>query len=392
MLVVASPTAIRQALVVEVERGMKIAVVAWRYWSAAHRYRALMENALKAGHEVCCIASNHLQDSDMTMQLLGKLGITGIRGTEKAISQKLNEFNADAVFGEYRWNLLEETIAHAWATQTNKPSFILDHSQYYAQAVQAPVPQWARSTLLTVNGMASQQAKKKGWKKAIAVGQPEFDLIQDYDIPTIRQRLRCKEGQPLVALFLEHVSGTGSPRGRDFKQEKRNMTIFVKLAAKRGWRVCVHCHGQERTAQGHIYHQGRVSFLKQLQSLGATFVTGFLPGNAEGVVFEQCHPYELIAAADAVTGSHLDTVMTCYTLGKKYFVFYNIDTYGARQDGQYRAYRSEIPAFSTVGKDFSLLIGAVEEDKGKCEHDDAVTKKWFYALDGNCWRRMLSLI
>ena len=371
---------------------MKIAVVAWRYWSAAHRYRALMENALEEGHEVCCIASNHLQDGDMTMKLLEEIGVRGIRGPDATISQKLNEFNADAVFGEYRWNLLEETVAHAWAAQAGKPSFILDHSQYYVVAVQAPVPQWARSTLLTVNRMTAQQAKKKGWKSAIAIGQPELDLIQDYDIPTIRQRLRCKEGQPLVALFLEHVSGTGSPPGRDFNQEKRNMTIFVKLAMKRGWRVCVHCHGQERTAQGHIYHRGRVSFLNQLQSLGATFVTGFLPGTADGVVFEQCHPYELIAAANAVTGSHLDTVMTCYALRKKYFVFYGMDTYKARQEKQYRAYRSEITTFSTVGKDFSALIEAVEEDQGKCKHDAAVTKKWFYELDGNCWRRMLSLV
>lgn len=351
-----------------------------------------MENALKEGHEVCCVASNHLQDSDMTMKLLGEIGIKGIRGTDSVITQKLNEFNADAVFGEYRWALREEILAHGWAAQTNRPSFILDHSQYYARSVQPPTPQWARSTLLTVNGMAAQQAKSKGWQKAVAVGQPEFDLIEDYDIPAIRQRLRCKEGQPLVALFLEHVSGSGSPRGRSFKQEKLNMTMFAKMAKRMGWRVCVHCHGQERTAQGHIYHQGRVSFLKELQSLGATFVTGFLPGTADGVVFEQCHPYELIAAADAVTGSHLDTVMTTYALGKKYFVFYGVNTYGARQEQQYLAYREEIPSFTTVGKDFSALIEAIEKSKGSCEQDSVVTKKWFHALDGNCWRRMLALI
>jgi hypothetical protein len=371
---------------------VKIAVVAWRYWSAAHRYRALMENALEEEHEVCCIASKHLSDSDMTMKLLADMGVRGIRGKDSVITQKLDEFDPDAVFGEYRWSLREEILAHGWAAQHNKPSFILDHSQFYAQSVQPPTPQWARSTLLTVNEMAAQQARTKGWEKAVAVGQPEFDLIEKYDDAATREQLRCKEGQPLVALFLEHISGTGSPPSRDFNQEKRNMRLFVKVAVGRGWRVCVHCHAQERTAEGYIYHRGRVPFLKELQSLGATFVTGFLPGTADGIVFEQCHPFELIAAADAVTGSHLDTVMTCYALKKRYFVFYGVNTYGARQEKQYLTYRQEIPAFSTVGKDFSALIEAVEENKGGCKHKVAVTEKWFYALDGNCWRRMLNLV
>ena len=168
---------------------MRILVVAWRAWSAACRYKALMVNAKEQGHEVLCVVSSHLHDSDLTMIALQEIGVDGVRGNADIIMDKMKEFNADAVFGEYYWTVAEEEWAQAWAIGNSRPHFLLDHSQYTDVYVHPPPDRWNDSHLLAVNLHATKTARAKGWLQVHVVGQPDLDLInQRQDTGEVRAR------------------------------------------------------------------------------------------------------------------------------------------------------------------------------------------------------------
>ena len=99
---------------------------------------------------------------------------------------------------------------------------------------------------------------------------------------------------------------------------------------------------------------------------------------------------ELLAAADAVTGSSISESPPAYAAGKKYFYFFDKRRSYFRPDGHasWDVFMG-MPNASFIGKDFSGLAEAIEHGETACEMDDEVVRKVFFKLDGKCWKRLL---
>jgi len=226
------------------------------------------------------------------------------------------------------------------------------------------------------------------------VGLPDLDLVAgSYDINALRAKFGTKPGQPLIALFLEHISGAGTPPGRSLEHEQKNMFYLTDMARQRGWKVVAHCHGQERQSISSLYFPNRIGLLRGLQQRGVTFIVNFVPSTVGGVTFHRGCPYELMAAADAVTGSTGAMTPKVYALGKRYFDFYGswIGSGPNRIATGARGGLQNFPNFSTVGDQWRTLIDAVENNKGSIEQDPVFVEEQFHKLDQQCWKRMLKL-
>jgi len=349
---------------------MKLAIVGWRPWSVVRRYKSLIVNAKKLGHQVVGIALEHYGDRPKTASLFRDLGVP---------VGSLNQFRPDAVFGECFWNA-EENAARVWARGARKKYFVLDHGKW-----NAPVDLYNHgnmkppNVMLTVNEKNADYLCKEFRIQAIPVGVPNFDVEYEVDIDKVRIDLGVTN-QPMVALFLEVVY-----QGIRLEYERERLFSFLALAQRKNWKVFMHIDPDEQGRKTRFLDRGhpRRAFLRELQGRGGIFVSCF-PGDYNDVIFKPCGPMALMRSADLVCGTY-HKMFEAYVATKKYFWMRE------GEEGEGHISLNRHPNLVKVDPDYGNIVKAIEENTASFEQHPAYVKRWFYKLDGKCWMRILAV-
>lgn len=347
---------------------MKLAIVGWRPWSVVQRYKSLIVNAKKLGHKVVGVALEHHGDRPMTASLFEGLGVP---------VRSLSRFKPDAVFGECFWNA-EENAARAWAQRAGKQYFALDHSKEFLPNLACYNNNKPPNVTLAVSETNASYLNKEFGVQAIAVGHPNFDVDYEIDVVRVREELGV-DGRPMVALFLGAVY-----QSPELEYERERLFSFLALAQENDWKVFMHLQAEEQGRKFRFLDRGhpRRAFLKELQDRGGIFVSCF-PGNYNDIMFKPCGPMALARSADVVGGSYRGTgpIFQAYAAAKRYFWM-----------GYGEGLPSRHPNFVKVDSDYGGITEAIEEKAGSFEQDPEYVKRWFYKLDGKCWRRILDAV
>lgn len=346
---------------------MKLAIVGWRPWSVVQRYKSLIVNAKKLGHQVVGVALEHYGDRSMTASLFQDLGVP---------VGSLDQFRPDAVFGECFWNA-EENAARVWARRAGKKYFVLDHSKMVEPTLAVYNNQRPPNITLAVNEKNADLLNRKFRVQAVPVGHPNFDIEYEIDVTKVREGLGANN-RPMIALFLKTVY-----QGPELEYERERLFSFLALAQERDWKVFMHLHAEEQGRKFRFLDRGqpRHAFLKELQDRGAIFVSCF-PGNYNDIIFKSCGPMALMRSVNLVGGTYEseNPMFQAYVASKKYFWM-----------GSGGKFQREYPNFVRVGSDYESVIEAIEEGMGFFEQHPAYVKRWFYKLDGKCWMRILAV-
>jgi len=369
---------------------MKLVIVGWRPWSVTQRYRSLIINAKKLGHQILGIAAEHYKDGPMTASLFQDLGVRYVAGAGNglhimgrgAVWKELDKFNPHAIFGECFWCTTEEKAARDWGIRHGGRFFALDHSKMGTVALKASYcgnRPLSGMRMLAANEVNATSITRQFKVPAFPVGFPNFDIDYEIGIDKVKVGLGITD-QPIVALFLRF---TGN-RGVALKEDQGKLFPLLALAEKRGWKVFIHLHAEEQGGRYRLMTEGRPrhKFLMALQDRGASLVSN-IPGDFNGLIFKPCGPMALARVADVVGGTYTGSgsMLQAYVVAKKYFWM-----------GDEAGSLSKYPNFVKVDSDYGSIIEAIEENTGSFEQHPAYVKRWFYKLDGKCWMRMLALV
>jgi len=352
---------------------MKLAIVGWRPWTVAQRYKSLIVNAKRLGHQVVGIALEHFGDRSMTTSLFRDLGVP---------VGSLNQFRPDAVFGECFWNA-EENAARVWARRARKQYLALDHSKEFLPNLACYNNNKPPNVTLAVSEINAQHLNKTFGIQAIPVGHPNFDVDHKIDAAKVREELGV-DGQPMMILFLGSIY-----QGSAFEYERERLFSLLALAQEKDWKIFMHLHPEEQGRKSRHLDRGcpRHSFLKELQDRGAMFAS-YRPGNYNDIMFNPCGPMALMRCADLVGGTYVGTgpIFQAYAAAKKYFWI------GPGNQPYSGGSLDRHPNLVKVTPDYRSIIEAIEGDTGSFERCPAYVKRWFYKLDGKCWRRILDAV
>lgn len=340
---------------------MKIAIVGWRPWTVTQRYRSLIVNAKRLGHQVFGVVTEHYGDGPTTMSLFKDLGVPAAMLSLAT----LDRFDPDVVLGECFWG--QGITAVRWAQSRGKEYFALDHSKVIGGgefAPTSPKPQ-RQIVFLAANEVNANILTQRYGTPAFAVGFPNFDVDYQVDVDEVRTNLGVTN-QPMIALFLAAIH-TKTVRIED---EEKRLFPFLALVAEKGWKVFVHLQPEEQLKKYRLMDNGcpRHKFLTALQDRGAVLVSD-IPGNFNGLIFQSCGPMALTRSADLVGGTYHDrgsAVFGAYAASKKYF--------------------------RITDANYQDIIKAIEEKNGSIVQDPDYVRRWFHKLDGQCWRRILDAI
>lgn len=357
------------------------------------KYRTLINNAKHLGHKVFGVATGHYS-RELVSRAFQDLGVQYFRGPESGLQSWLDRVRPDAFFGEQFWTCKYEAEIKKWADRNGAKRFEAYHGGYYKHSVPYYSRLDPRDTILMVNAAVAAEAGKQTKARRIVVGVPELDaLATPYDTREIRERLGVSGSRPLVAVFLHSISrmDTSEVTSRQLGPEPVLMSKLMDAANRHGWKVVAHPHPNFRGERiNRIRFPAQRAYFLAMQDRGAQFVTPDHPGVVDGLRLKKCRQDELLAAADAVSGSSISESPPAYAAGKKYFYCYDKIQFGARPDG-HAAWDIfvNMPNTRFIGKDFSNLVEAVEHGDTMCERDDEVVRRVFFKLDGKCWKRLL---
>lgn len=356
---------------------MKLAIVGWRPWTLTQRYRSLIINAKALGHQVFGVVTNHFGDGPLMESLFHDLGVPTVRGSASKLSDGLEKFAPDAVFGECFWG--EGSVALRWARRKGKRYFALDHGKIDGTG---KLESYRRNrppdTMLTTNETTAQWLSQVFNIRAFPVGVPQFDIDRRVDVDNRREELGAS-GQPMIGFFLDWVWNEGA----GLEKERKALHSFLALADKKGWKVFLHVHPDEQSGKAKRLEKSpaRRLFLTGLESRGAVFVS-FLGGKFKGITFKHCGPLALCRSADAIVGTALSPTWTAYAAGKRYFWLGN--GYSPEDLLPY-------PNLVRASSDFSEVLVAVENNSGSIKREAEIVRRWLHKLDGKCWQRILEV-
>lgn len=366
---------------------MKIAVMTWRAWSAAHRYKSLLTNAKALGHEVICAGSRWPQSEGLIKETLKGMGIPYYPSAESI--EAIKRFEPDVIFGEAVEDHTEHE-AHLWAEEHGKVNLALDHAQVSPvrheiwDIIKRDFP---HMVLMVANKEQEARAREEGLRAKV-VGLPGLDLIQNqYDVKAIRAQLGLQADQPLIGFFL---IGYATKDRYLQSTEWELLGTFFRIAKHEGWKVVIHCHASERWAadsdgpEGLNFPNHRYMYLRWLQDQGGYFITDFAPGKIGELEFHLCDPYALISIADCVMGTTPSIAWKALVMGKKYVYFQN-------PDPAYTPYAGPWSNVIIETSNFEKTREMIEQGANSFKADPKFLKQEFYKLDKQAWRRMLDL-
>lgn len=349
---------------------MKLAIVGWRPWTVVQRYKSLMVNAQRLGHQVFGLALDHFGDGPTTASLFRSLRVPVAEGHRDVLWQALERFRPNAVFGECFWG--QESMAVDWARNRNQAYFALDHNKLdpVMEKTYGGRPSSMIKFLAANETNAASLTRLFGtW--AVPVGLPNLDVEYIVNIDKVRRDLGVSD-QPMVAVFLSYAT--------IWDEVENRLYPLLELAAKRGWKIFMHIGAEEQHRKFKYLDRGhpRRALLKDLQDRGAVFVSCF-SGNYNDVIFKPCGPMALVRCADLVCGTY-ELAFQAYAAGKKFFWV------GAGEP--VRVY----PNLVKVGADFQELTEAIDGgiEFTRQVQDDTYVRGVFYKLDGRCWQRILA--
>lgn len=377
---------------------MKILVCAYRHWTAGRRFRSLLLNAAKAGHEIIGLAIDWEADQDLTIAAFNEFGVEAFR---KEQSRKaLEEFNPDVVFGEFLLSGLERNVQD-WVNNHGKVGLINSHNTCLVAPTHfAPKPEWSRTYFLATS---EQQARTRAtcyvgeqaiqnWprERIFVIGASDLDFVtESVDTAEVRDRLGVKPSQPLIGLF-PHPVEQEPYNSCDFEE----ITTLVGKCQDAGWQVIIHSHPIQRRIQNtearngfYVYDSKFVGadFWPKIQAMGARFIADYAPGRTCGVEFHRCQSFELIRAADCLIGC-FDPFFEAYALKKGYILL----TSEAPDLLDHPAYKDVYDAEFELQDNFTKVSKVLERDND-LEQDPAYVERWFFKLDGLYWRRALDI-
>ena len=379
---------------------MKILVSAWRHWTAARRFRSLLLNAPKAGHEVWGLATNWIADQDLTIATFNELGVEAFGG--RNWKKTVEALDPDVVFAEYRICVVEKGLLD-WVNEQGKVALMNNHVAYlpFDSAHDYPDLGWihiyymvdnhqkaVKATTRPLDGIVMGMGGRFSWAKdhVFVLGSSDLDFITEkVDVAEVRNRLGVKAGQPLIGVFPS--TAAASDRG-----EILNLVAECQNA---GMQVVVHLQPIERRLQNsqakwdgfYIYDRKLIAahFWPEIQAMGARFIADYAPGRTCGVEFHRCQSFELIRAADCLIGV-FDIFFEAYALGKGYsFIAWTGDR------------RIDTPGHEgLIDRDFELQdnftkVSSILERGNDLKQHPAFVEYWFFKLDGLWWKRALDL-
>lgn len=377
---------------------MKILVCAYRHWTAGRRFRSLLLNGPKAGHEIIGLAIDWEADQAMTIATFNEFGIEAF---PKEQSRKAIEgFNPDVVFGEFLLSGLERK-AQDWVNKHGKIGLINNHNPYLVvYSHYAPKPEWSRTYFLATSEQQAMAAMTnysgeeaiRNWPESrlFVIGASDLDFVTErVDTAEVRERLGVEVGQPLIGLFPTCVEQEAL-NSLDFDE----ISTLVGKCQDAGWQVIIHPHPLQRRIQNtegrngfYVYDRKFIGagFWPKIQAMGARFIADYAPGRTCGVEFPRCQSFELIQAADCLIGSY-DPFFEAYALKKSYVHL----TSEAPRVVEKAGYKEVLDREFQLQDNFTKVSSIVERGND-LEQDPAFVERWFWRLDGLWWKRALDI-
>lgn len=366
---------------------MKIIVIAYRHWSVGREYRSLILNAKRLGHQVWGFAETHHRDAPFTLTAFKELGVEAYPGEE--LEKQIGMINPDLICGTRCLPHFKiEQLGQKWVNTHKKVGFLLNHYVILPSSFEIGLYLGPQSHLLCTNEM-QRQACTGIWplEQVHVLGAPGFDFInEDLNVEVIRNKLGAKPQQPLIGLFISM---------RSSKPPLATLVGIMQEANKQGWKVVIHPHPMTRKLQssdsktGFFNRPDVAKAFLQLQDLGATFVMGYAPGVVMRVKFQQCHGFELVAAADCLISSSFDTMWEAYVLKKPCSFFGGSPSLSpiAKRRLAFLDWEFE-DRFKTSS---DKIKATLDQGARRLEHDPEIVSRWLYKLDGLWWQRALGL-
>lgn len=383
---------------------MKILVCAWRHWTAGRRFRSLLLNAPKMGHEIFGLATDKVADQGLTIATFNELGAEAFpKGNWR---RQLGLLNPDVIFAEYPLHTLEKDVID-WANKQGKPVLYNNHQPYIVHAHDFPDPAWTHVYYLVSSQQkaieattAPRENNRPPWSEGhcFVLGASDLDFVtEEVDITEVRERLGVEAGQPLVGLL---------PTTPEFSDLDELSGLVAKCQGA-GWQVIIHPHPLERRVQNsegaptsgplassdlvwdgfYVYgHKGLTAqFWSHIQGMGARFIADYVPGRICGVEFHRCESFELILAADVLIGC-CDPFFEAYALSKRYTLLGSILSWAMKKPAHKEILDPDFESQDNFTK-VSQILGWGND----LEQDPVFVEKWFFKLDGLWWKRALAL-
>lgn len=373
---------------------MKILVCTMRHWTAGRRFRSLLLNAPKLGHEMFGLASDWYADQDLTIAAFNELGAQAF--PKQGWQATIERLNPDVVFGEHLFPTDVERRVQDWVNSQNKIGLIINHDPHIIQSThRAPKPEWTR-TYLSVTSQQQAHARAtcytgeraiQNWpqERIFVLGSPDLDFVtESVDVAEVRDRLGLSPNQPLIGLFptLAHAA------------DREELTTLVGRCQGAGWQVVIHLHPVGRRLQNSkpphgfwVYDRGFVAadFWPKIQAMGARFIADYAPGRVCGVEFHRCQSFELLRAADCLIGTW-DPFFEAYALKRGYTLLESIAAHCLKYPSHKDVFDHEFELQGNFSK-----ISQILERGNDSEQDPGFVEKWLFKLDGLWWKRALDL-
>lgn len=347
-----------------------------RHWSAGRRYRSLLENAPKCGHEVYGLPTDHLADKSFVSDVLKSMAIPVIS------EDQMRDLKPDVIFAEFyhpahriEWAALE------WANADNALSFLINHHVFFAASNFPRPPHWTHSVMSCVNVEQHNilTTQRGGWPESQChiLGLSDADtFLAPVDPSEVRVRLGIQDGQPVVALFIEPEM---IPHFMDVIEEGK----------KAGWWMAIHPHPQTRRLYNAdkayaYYWNGTLEFCKSVS--GVHFVADYFPGTIVGTVWEHCASYELMQIADVTLSAISDVLMEGRMLGRQVHI---VSCPGYDNADWCRTVGSQL-----VDSEYEVTTPALQKVKDGMQTPQMVQpdrERWITYDDRDWWKRALAL-
>jgi len=384
---------------------MKIAVMLTRPWSAIHRFRSLLVNAIELGHEVFCMGPRAFEPNvyDLTKLALADLGLDllpvstqGPYVTDQwdlsAVEPTLDRINPDIVIGECI-NVPFEWTAQGWAHKHKKPGLLLSHATplHTIPGWILNVQQNAPNSISLLSCQSHYQGCIDAGLKAALVGLPDLDLVRDdYDTDMTRKKLGCYGSQPLI-IFFEHFAAFRSDPKEIPEYEAKVMTqtlYFFAHAQKADWRVIIHLHPEEcrqKDSEGPeaLTYSWRYPFLKAMQDLGGQFISDITPGRIGKLDFQYCDSFEAMAASNCLVGTAPEIADKANVIGKWYINLLPLSLHDSRYDEWLNLLVDTTTSFEVIS---ATIRGPAFQP------NPVFLEKWFYKVDKQTWQRILNVM